>query len=419
VVTVPSAVELAETKDQALTSQPATGQSAQNDCSPASGTASQTSSPPSSPAATLDLQAAPIAQGEAQQSVASQAAVAPVDQPAASLPQPISAQPHGLVADEESATAAATPSIATPQTDASETAIAVQTAPVAQAAAEPFILLANPPSATAPATKADRNQPASKAAPRDVASPAGPKILDLANAANAQKTKATEAATGTSDPPQQHAQSNDQSAQHSQPDESQTASPAPRAADGPAPQMLTIPTHIAAAQQPAVATAPSSANSTPAAPHADATPLPSDGDDIAPATGLNAAKIIQTMGETEMRVGMHSADFGNISIRASVSEQQMVARISLDHSDLSQAIAAHASAVQTKLGDDFGMRASIEVNHQGASSGNAGGSPQREQRDFTRSAGGNRATASPEAEISLGHAALISAGDGPRLDIRA
>jgi hypothetical protein len=284
---------------------------------------------------------------------------------------------------------------------------------------EAFLLAQNPLSAIAPAGKADGNQPAGKVTPKDGASAAGSKALDLASTSDAQKTKATEAAASTSQPSQQNSQSNGQSAQHAQPDASQTASPAPRAADGPAPQMQTVPTHIATAPQPVAATATSSTSATPAAPHADATPLPSDGDDITPATGLNATKIIQTMGETEMRVGMRSADFGNISIRASVSEQQMVARISLDHSDLSQAISAHASAVQTKLGDDFGMRASIEVNHQGAPSGDAGGSPQREQRDFTRSAGSNSNALPPEAETSLAHTALVSAGDGPRLDIRA
>ena len=35
-----------------------------------------------------------------------------------------------------------------------------------------------------------------------------------------------------------------------------------------------------------------------------------------------------------MRVGMHSTEFGDISIRTTLSQQQMLAQISLDHSDL-------------------------------------------------------------------------------------
>ena len=80
-----------------------------------------------------------------------------------------------------------------------------------------------------------------------------------------------------------------------------------------------------------------------------------DGDELTATTGINAAKLIQTMGQTGMNVAMRSNEFGNISIHTSVSQQQMLAQISLDHGDLSQALASHVSSVQTKLENESGL----------------------------------------------------------------
>lgn len=85
------------------------------------------------------------------------------------------------------------------------------------------------------------------------------------------------------------------------------------------------------------------------------------------AAGISTARLIQSMSESEMRVGMHSAEFGDISIRTSVSQQQLTAQISVDHSELGTAISAHLPSLQSKLGSEFGLHASIEVNQLGAS----------------------------------------------------
>jgi hypothetical protein len=153
-----------------------------------------------------------------------------------------------------------------------------------------------------------------------------------------------------------------------------------------------------------------------------------DGEEATPASGINTAKVIQTMGETEMRVGMHSTEFGNISIRTTVSQQQMLAQISVDHGDLSQAISAHVGSMQTKLGEESGLRTVIEVNHSGNQGGNHSGasgsgepgrSPQQEQRGFIRSARMESAPVPAEADVGLGTGPLVSGGNGYRLDIRA
>jgi hypothetical protein len=120
-----------------------------------------------------------------------------------------------------------------------------------------------------------------------------------------------------------------------------------------------------------------------------------------------------------MQVGLHSSEFGAISIRTSVSQQQMLAQISLDHTGLSQAIAAHISSVQTKLGNDYGLNTLIQVNHQTASTAGQGSSQQRDQRPPAPSIGVGSAAVPADPDVGISPAALAGASSGYRLDIRA
>ncbi|HZP04909.1 MAG TPA: hypothetical protein VFB43_08415 [Terracidiphilus sp.] len=141
-----------------------------------------------------------------------------------------------------------------------------------------------------------------------------------------------------------------------------------------------------------------------------------------PTAAINTANVIQKMSETEMHVGMRSADFGEVSIRTLVSQQQMTAQISVDHSDLGKAISAHIPAMEAKIGGDLGVRALVEVNQSGMSfSGERGFSSQREQRSFTQPAQNQNASVSAEADQPVARmaAAALSTDNGYRLDIRA
>lgn len=135
--------------------------------------------------------------------------------------------------------------------------------------------------------------------------------------------------------------------------------------------------------------------------------------------GMSTARLLQKMSESEMRVGMHSHEFGDISIRTSVSQQDMRAQISVDHSELGKAISAHLPSIQTKLGEEFGLHAKIEVTHTGNFlSGRQGETP-----------GQNPSTASQSnlvsAPLSIAEAdtaqvsPILATGDDGRLDIRA
>ena len=116
----------------------------------------------------------------------------------------------------------------------------------------------------------------------------------------------------------------------------------------------------------------------------------------------------------------------------------MVTEISLDHGALSQAISAHVSGVQSKLGDEFGLHSSIEVRNLGSSfsgntgpgntnSGDAGSahgsadsgqSSQRQPRGISSSPVVDVHAANSE-ETGAGLAAFTAARSQNRLDIRA
>jgi hypothetical protein len=137
-------------------------------------------------------------------------------------------------------------------------------------------------------------------------------------------------------------------------------------------------------------------------------------------SAISDARLVQTMNESEMRIGLSSNAFGDISIRTSISGHELVAEISLDHSELSQAMSAQVSSVQTKLGDEHGLHALIEINnHAAPQSGDAGSSSQRERGSPTAPLPASSALALAEEGSSLNQETILNAANETRLDIRA
>ena len=104
---------------------------------------------------------------------------------------------------------------------------------------------------------------------------------------------------------------------------------------------------------------------------------------------INAARLIQRVGDSEIRVGMHSAEFGNVSISTIASRGVISAQISLDHGELANTIAAHLPETQARLGANQPVEVRISTNQQGA--GSTGGEQGGTQQDTTgKGSGGNR-----------------------------
>jgi hypothetical protein len=231
------------------------------------------------------------------------------------------------------------------------------------------------------------------------------------------------AITGTSTAKATSQDSSGTSTRSNQTDAAQATTVAVRPADSSASQAIAFGALVDSHQSasPHAASGPSADE----APHRSDTSasLPTDQQNAAGSganSGINSARLIQSMSETEMRVGMHSSEFGDISIRTMVSQQQVQAQISVDHNELSSALSAHIPAMQAKLGNEYGLHASIEVSQNGASfsSGERGQSSPRDQKAFVPSVQVEGATASAETDRIVLRAPSVSVVSD-RLDIRA
>ncbi len=217
----------------------------------------------------------------------------------------------------------------------------------------------------------------------------------------------------------QHAQgqaTQNQTTQNQAAQTTPTAAQTPAQAGAAASQLQAIAPHNATHE---IATPGGSAGAATGTAAASERPAQAETNEAAATQGISTANVIQKMSGTEMRVGMHSAEFGEISIRTAVSQQQMTAQISVDHDDLGKAISAHIPAMEARLGGELGLRALVQVSQSGMSfSGERGASPQKDQRTFAQPQQAEAIPAFAETDSPVSRAAAI-AGDGYRLDIRA
>lgn len=129
------------------------------------------------------------------------------------------------------------------------------------------------------------------------------------------------------------------------------------------------------------------ASSVPASP---ASPLKQDGPVENPATApgtpvsLHSARLLESLGQSELRVGMKMGDLGNIEIRTQLHHDQVRAEISVERGDLSRSLAAEIPALQQKLHEQDMPLASIVINHQAAAgSGSFERGSQQQQQAHT------------------------------------
>lgn len=249
------------------------------------------------------------------------------------------------------------------------------------------------------------------------ASSTNPNAASVTSSGGTTKNNAQDS-TGS---PVRATQNSSDPAQHTQTDASQAANAAGKPADSTAAQTISFGSVVTAHES---AQPHGASGSTADAPRSDAETahVAAEASNVAGAAGsspINSARVIQSMNETEMRVGMHSTEFGDISIRTMVTQQQVQAQISVDHSELSSALSAHIPSMQAKFGNELGLHATIEVSQSGTSfSGDRGQSAPREQRPFVQSmqADGTQAPAETDRVPLRAPRSIL---DGSRLDIRA
>jgi hypothetical protein len=237
--------------------------------------------------------------------------------------------------------------------------------------------------------------------------------------------------------PAQHAQaaSNQTGSQETASSDDQTQAGASQQGQSVTPAQMSFTNHTAAAtidhaQSTGIATASQPAatltsGSHPAKTPDSATPVPAPLPQAAPA--INTAKLIQSMGQSEMRVGMRSNEFGNISINTSATRDLISAQISLDHGELAKTLATHLPEIQARLGGSQAVDVRIDMNGQatGQNAGTSAGTPdgsagQSRSGGQQRGGGGPGNSANDLAEQS--RAASMPVPESrldTRLDIRA
>ncbi len=137
---------------------------------------------------------------------------------------------------------------------------------------------------------------------------------------------------------------------------------------------------------------------------------------------LSSAQLIQSMHHSEMRVGMQSDEFGNISISTSLNHQALSAQISIDHSELSRALAVHLPSIEEKLGNAYGVQARVEVRDAANSSTSSYSDSGQQSKEDRQSRGG---TASGSIGVAAERMSALTssvtnsvAASTSRLDIR-
>jgi hypothetical protein len=190
---------------------------------------------------------------------------------------------------------------------------------------------------------------------------------------------------------------------------------------------------VAAAAQAIVNTSPAQNSAIPAGATAHtaktpeiATPVPAAVPQALPV--INTAKLIQSMGQSEMRVGMRSTEFGTISISTSSTRDLISAQITLDHGELAKTLAAHLPEIQARLGGTQPIDVRIDMNGANAGqTGTAGGmyNGSADQSQGGRHPAGNADSSSSGnrfagQQLSPGASAAATSDGGfnARLDIR-
>jgi hypothetical protein len=99
---------------------------------------------------------------------------------------------------------------------------------------------------------------------------------------------------------------------------------------------------------------------------------------VSPLGVVETAHLVQHLSESELRVGIQSGEFGKIDIHTSLSQNQISARIYVEHDELGKAMTEAMPQLREKLSVDHRVDMQIELYSTGSS--HSGGTDHQEQR---------------------------------------
>jgi flagellar hook-length control protein FliK len=133
-----------------------------------------------------------------------------------------------------------------------------------------------------------------------------------------------------------------------------------------------------------------------------------------PTSLIHSAKLVQSIGEAELRLGIRAGEFGSVDIRTSMVRNQFTAEISVERGELGRVMAAELPNLQNRLAEQRVPMASIVLqNHTG---GQSSASEQQKPRDGQPVYAMNSAGAREEGPVPA-LVALEGTAPASRLDI--
>jgi hypothetical protein len=94
---------------------------------------------------------------------------------------------------------------------------------------------------------------------------------------------------------------------------------------------------------------------------------------------LQSAKLVERLGQSELRVGVQMGDMGGVDIRTSMAHNQLTAEISVEHSELGHMLAANLPSLQNRLSEHQIQTANIVFQNQ--TNSGFSGSEQRSRQE--------------------------------------
>jgi flagellar hook-length control protein FliK len=133
-----------------------------------------------------------------------------------------------------------------------------------------------------------------------------------------------------------------------------------------------------------------------------------------PTSLVHSAKLIERIGEAELRLGIRAGEFGSVDIRTSMVRNQFTAEISVERGELGHAMASELPSLQNRLAEQRVPMANITLqNHTGSQST---ASEQQKPRDGQPVYAMNPVSAREEGPMPA-LVALEGASPASRLDI--
>ncbi|HLY66891.1 MAG TPA: flagellar hook-length control protein FliK [Chloroflexota bacterium] len=120
--------------------------------------------------------------------------------------------------------------------------------------------------------------------------------------------------------------------------------------------------------------------------------------------------MLERMGQTEMRVGVTTTEFGNIELRANVVQDHVGATVLTSHADLRVALAVEAPSLEQAMAQHHLRLDALDLNARSAGQ-DGGGTPQQQARQYPPSSS-NRYAAADDRDPPL-ESAAVSRGSAP------